>query len=140
MGKTRALPYWLAGRSKFRAKKFMDPDTQEVFDSKGEYRRWLKLKEQWQTGQIANLRRQVEIPLKVNGILITVYRADFAYEEDDERVVEDFKGFETPEFKLKRKLVWACHGIRLFMTRERLDIGKSLKRMKQELDDLDAEE
>jgi Protein of unknown function (DUF1064) len=133
----RHLPPWVR-RSKFKAIKATDPSTGEVFDSKGELKRWLQLKEQWQAGVISNLRRQVELPLIVNGVQIAVYKADFAYsDEDDERVVEDFKGFETPEFKLKRKLVWAIHRIRIVCTRERLDIGKTLKRMKQELDDLE---
>lgn len=133
----RSLPPWMRG-SKFKAVKATEPETGVVFDSKGELKRWLQLKEQWQAGEISNLRRQVELPLSVNGVLVATYKADFAYsDEDDERIVEDFKGFETPEFKLKRKLVWACHRIRIVCTRERLDIGKTLKRMKQELDDLE---
>jgi hypothetical protein len=132
-------PPWMKKRSKFRAVKVTCPETGDVFDSKGEYKRWLVLKRQWQDGEIRSLRRQVELPLKVNGVLIAVYKADFAYEDDDERVVEDFKGFETPEFNLKRKLVKAIHGIDLYLTRERLDVGKTLRRMKQQLDALDSE-
>lgn len=142
--KKKNIPPWVRGRKKGQGKYFAmkvtDPETGDVFDSKGEYGRWLKLKVKWHEGEISDLRRQVELPLKVNGLLIATYKADFAYSEDDDRVVEDFKGMITPEFKLKQKLVWACHGIRLFLTRERLDVGNTLARMKAELDALECEE
>lgn len=35
------------------------------------------------------------------------YWADFTYEEDGKTVVEDAKGFKTPEYKIKRKLFLA---------------------------------
>lgn len=142
--KKQKAPPWVRARQKgagkFFAVKVTDQETGDVFDSKGEYSRWIKLRSMWHEGEISDLRRQVELPLKVNGILIAVYKADFAYSEDDERVVEDFKGMVTPEFKLKQKLVWACHGIRLYLTRERTSVKGQLARMKAELDALDDEE
>ena len=44
-----------------------------------------------------------------------MYFADFAYFDNDlmEYVVEDVKGFKTPEYKLKRKLMLFMHNIRI---------------------------
>jgi hypothetical protein len=47
----------------------------------------------------------------VNGVLVCTYVGDFDYWENGEYIVEDVKGFLTPVFKLKRKLVKALHGI-----------------------------
>lgn len=50
--------------------------------------------------------------LEVNGVLITTYRADFRYRnEDGALVVEDTKGWETEIFKLKERLMKAIHDI-----------------------------
>ncbi len=84
------------------------------FDSKKEARRYERdLEPLLQAGRIKNLRFQVWYRLDVNGHLICRYRADFVYEEDGEEIVEDVKGFKTPEYKLKAKLMLACHGIRI---------------------------
>ena len=44
-----------------------------------------------------------------------VYRADFAYIdcETGKYVVEDTKGFRTPEYILKRKMLLYIHGIKI---------------------------
>ena len=42
-----------------------------------------------------------------------VYIADFVYEEDGKRVVEDVKGYRTKEYRLKRKLMLYVHGVRI---------------------------
>ena len=34
-------------------------------------------------------------------------------------IVEDAKGFETPEFKLKKKLMKAVHGIDIYLSRKK---------------------
>ena len=52
----------------------------------------------------------------VNDQKICAYIADFRYEREDKDgvwhyIVEDAKGVETPEFKLKKKLMKACLGI-----------------------------
>jgi hypothetical protein len=42
------------------------------------------------------------------------YIADFVYRDrDGNRVVEDCKGFRTPVYKLKKKLMLHVHGIRI---------------------------
>jgi hypothetical protein len=67
-------------------------------------------------GEARNLRLQVPYKLEVNGSLICKYIADFVYEERQRdgswrEHVEDVKGFKTPEYKLKAKLMKAVHGI-----------------------------
>lgn len=41
------------------------------------------------------------------------YVADFVYLQDGEIIVEDTKGFRTPEYKIKRKLMLFLKGIRI---------------------------
>ena len=75
------------------------------FDSKGEGRRYLELRLLERGKQIRDLKRQVTFALYgKNGSPICRYRADFMYSEADKVVVEDFKGHETADFKIKRKL------------------------------------
>jgi len=51
--------------------------------------------------------------LDVEGVHICDYMADFAYYdiEQDRPVVEDVKGHATEVYRLKKKLMLACHGI-----------------------------
>lgn len=81
------------------------------FDSRREARRWMVLRLEERAGEIRDLRRQVEYPLTVNGMTVAVYRADFTYLRKGELVVEDSKGFRTEVFRLKAKLMLACHGV-----------------------------
>lgn len=64
-------------------------------------------------GLIIDLWRQVRFPLFVNDVLICNYVADFVYSEDinGKLVVEDVKGHRTEIYRLKKKLMLACHGI-----------------------------
>ena len=81
------------------------------FHSKGEAARWQELKLLERAGVIIELDRQVPYSLCVNGVDICTYTADFAYFEKEERIVEDFKGFRTAEYRLKAKLMKALLGI-----------------------------
>ena len=86
------------------------------FDSKAEARRWAELKLLEKTGKIAVIRRQVSFRLIVKGIKISKYVADFVYWDHykDRDIVEDVTSAATaklPLFKLKAKLMKACHGI-----------------------------
>lgn len=81
-----------------------------MFDSLAEMRRYQDLRLMEASGAISDLEvhpRFEVLPafqrgkLKVRAI---VYEADFAYMEAGRRVVEDVKGFETREFRLKCKL------------------------------------
>lgn len=85
------------------------------FDSKREAKRWGELRLMERAGLIENLERQVRFPLKVNGVLVCTYVADFVYREGATRarVVEDAKGFRTREYQIKRKLMKAVHGIEI---------------------------
>lgn len=88
------------------------------FASKGEFARWNFLVDMQACGKITGLRRQIRFKLEVKGQLICTYIADHGYSVVlDEpflscpETIEDFKGMETPEFKLKKKLMLAIHGI-----------------------------
>lgn len=100
-----------------------------TFDSLGEHRRWCFLKLMEQAGEISNLRYHVKYTLFPKGTIdirrfpdgreIELrrydrehwYEADFVYvNKKGEEVVEDFKGYETPEFKEKRVMFKSLYG------------------------------
>ena len=75
------------------------------FPSKAEANRYSELRMLELGKQIRDLKRQVTFALYgKNGSPICRYRADFTYWEGDKYVVEDKKGYETPEFKIKANL------------------------------------
>ena len=110
--------YWdikrLGKRSKYQNKRRLLDGV--LFDSEGEATRWAELKILGRAGQISELDRQVRIKLEVNGTLICTYVADFAYREAGKYVVEEFKGFWTPDAKLKWKLAQALYPDYVFKT------------------------
>ena len=88
------------------------------FDSKKEANRYAELALMQRAGLITNLKRQVRfvlIPAQYkDGKCIfrsCSYVADFVYEKDGETVIEDTKGFKTPEYIIKKKLMFQVHGI-----------------------------
>jgi hypothetical protein len=81
------------------------------FASKKELADWQDLKLREKAGQIDKLQRQVKFALTHNGVHICNYIADAVFFENGKRVVFDSKGFETPEFKLKKKLMLALLNI-----------------------------
>lgn len=89
------------------------------YDSRKEHSRANELKLMQRAGLISNLREQVKyvlIPAQrdSSGKLLErecAYYADFVYDRDGVMVVEDTKGFRTPEYKIKRKLMLRVHGI-----------------------------
>lgn len=83
------------------------------FDSKKEAKRYGELKWLAETGQISELELQKSFRLEVNNYLIAHYRADFVYYECGKRIIEDCKGFRTPVYKLKKKLMLAIYGIEI---------------------------
>lgn len=95
------------------------------FDSKREADRWDQLFLLEAAGEISGLRRQVKIALKGSkGPILTptgrqaYYIADFVYTDNrlpGVEVVEDSKGYETPEFKLKRAIL-AADGVEILTT------------------------
>lgn len=87
---------------------------------KKEYYRAQQLKLWLKAGVISDLREQVPfilIPSQTNAEGIKEravrYIADFVYidNETGRTVVEDTKGFRTPEYIIKRKLMLQVHGI-----------------------------
>jgi hypothetical protein len=83
--------------------------------SDAEATRYEQLLEMQASGLIENLRTQVRYPLLVNNHKVCAYVADFAYIINDpelrvyREVVEEVKGLETPEWKLKCKLFEAVY-------------------------------
>lgn len=75
------------------------------FDSKAEAKRFCDLRILAQAGEITDLKRQV--PFKLygrGGAHVCLLRVDFTYRENGRHIAEDFKGFETKDFKIKAKL------------------------------------
>lgn len=90
--------------------------------SKKQARRWDELRLLERGGVISGLHREVAIPLvgrdgplRSHSGRALSYRADFVYVEAGVTIYEDAKGFETPEFKLKRAIL-AAQGIVLRLT------------------------
>lgn len=92
--------------NKFKARKTVVDNI--TFASAKEARRYGELKLLERAGQIRNLELQPVFPLLVNGAQVAKYIGDFAYFEKDARVVEDTKGFRTPVYRLKRKMLLAA--------------------------------
>lgn len=81
------------------------------FASKMEGARYSKLKEMERENKISDLELQPSFLLQ-DGFTRDkkkyrpiVYVADFRYRIGDKVIVEDVKGFKTPEYKLKKKLL-----------------------------------
>lgn len=121
-------------RNKYGNKKIITQDG--TFDSRKEYFRFKELSLLEKAGAIKDLKRQVKyvlIPVQREqstevyqrgekkgqpkpGRVIEKecsYIADFVYEENGEKVVEDTKGFKTKDYIIKRKLLLYIHGIHI---------------------------
>ena len=108
--------------SKFGAKKTVVDGI--TFDSKWESERYGQLKAMERGGIVTDLELQVKYDIVINDIKICKYIADFVYKEESpdgkiKEIVEDAKGFETPEFKLKKKLMKAVHGIDIYLSKKK---------------------
>ena len=92
-----------------------------TFDSVKEYRRFCELSLLEKAGKIHGLQWQVKFDLlptqrDAAGKLLeraVSYVADFTYYENGKLVVEDVKGFKTPEYKLKKKMLLYFHKLRI---------------------------
>ena len=102
----------------------------EVFDSVKEYRRYCELSLMERAGAITDLERQVKyvlLPAQYAPVFDAKtkkckdkciereckYVADFRYKENGAEVVEDVKGVRTPEYRIKKKLMFYIHGIQI---------------------------
>lgn len=88
-----------------------------LYDSAKEAGRALQLDMLQRAGKVSNVKRQVSIPLMVNGVKVATYRADFIYTDNETgvQVIEDVKGYETAIFKLKKKILEA-NGYKITIT------------------------
>lgn len=98
---------FIKGRSKYRAIPTIVEGIR--FASKKEAARYQELRLAQHAGDILDLELQPSFKLFVEGDLICTYRADFRYREGEKCIVEDVKGFKTPEYKLKAKLFQALY-------------------------------
>lgn len=94
----------------------------KTYDSVKEARRHAELKMLESAGKISDLERQVKFELiptqrdSQTGKVLersVSYIADFTYYENGRYVVEDVKGFRTPEYRLKKKLILWVYRIRI---------------------------
>ena len=103
----------------------------QEFDSKKEACRYAELRMLEKAEVITDLQKQVKyvlIPTQREPDTVGIrggvhkgkllekecsYIADFVYKQDGKTVVEDTKGFRTPDYKIKRKLMLYMHGIRI---------------------------
>lgn len=104
------------------------------FDSKKEAKRYQELSLLEKAGKISDLQMQVKFLLipaqyeiverygkkgqKLQSGTKCIekecsYYADFVYTQGDKTIVEDTKGFKTPEYIIKRKLMLFKYGIKI---------------------------
>ena len=87
------------------------------FSSLKEAHRYQELSLLAKAGEISGLQLQVRFALKVKRTVVGTYIADFIYwTKENEFVVEDVKGFRTPIYRLKAKLMKAISGIEILET------------------------
>ena len=124
------IPYntkYFSSRSKYGAKKTIVDG--KKFDSKWEAERYGQLKAMEKAMFIRDLELQVPYDLIVNDVKICRYIAEFRYKKESNHtitndeyyveVVEDTKGFETQEFKLKKKLMKALYNIDIYVNKKK---------------------
>lgn len=81
------------------------------FDSAKEAKRYTKLRDMQEAGEIQGLRLQVPFEIlpsfECDGVKYRgmKYIADFVYYRDGKQVVEDTKGWKTAEYRMKKKLM-----------------------------------
>ena len=103
--------------TKKRRRKFGNKPIQigtDKFDSRKEARRWRELLIMQRARLISDLKRQVRYKIEVNGLHVCTYVADFTYKLGSQTIVEDAKSPITRThavYRLKAKLMKACHGI-----------------------------
>tara|TARA_R100001079_G_scaffold5590_1_gene3408 strand:+ start:545 stop:916 length:372 start_codon:yes stop_codon:yes gene_type:complete len=94
------------------------------FDSKWESERYGQLVSMQMAGVVQDLERQVKFDIIINDVKICRYVADFVYtlvHEDGkkEKIVEDAKGVQTTDFKIKMKLMKAVNNIEIKISKKK---------------------
>lgn len=89
-----------------------------TFDSKKEADRYHLLTRREHFSEIMDLHLQVPFVFALEGKKMFTYKADFVYFDKiaNELIVEDVKGFRTPLYKLKKKLIEQQHKIKITET------------------------
>lgn len=83
------------------------------FPSKREAEVYAGLKVAKKFGKIKGFKCQVRYDFVLNNKKLFFYKADFVVEYWDHIEVLDAKGFKTPMYKLKKKLIEAQHNIKI---------------------------
>jgi len=88
-----------------------------TFDSKKEYKFYLFLEMLKNRGNIESIEVHKRYPIEVNNVRICDYVTDFVVTYNDgQSIVYDVKASQkllTPEYKLKKKLMYAVHKINI---------------------------
>lgn len=80
-----------------------------LFDSKAEAKRYCELKWLQQSGEIQKLELQPRFEFIINGTKCGHYTADFRYIENGQSVVEEVKGREAKDFRLRWRITQAMY-------------------------------
>jgi len=112
------MTYTIFKENKYKNKKCVYKGMK--FDSLKEMRWYANLENMQKLGRISELQRQVEFvlietfKLEDKTYRKTKYIADFTYKDKNGKYhVVDTKGFRTPEYKLKKKLMAWKYGIEI---------------------------
>lgn len=83
------------------------------FDSQAEANYYAALKLRERAGEVTDIELQRWYDLIVNGVLVARYRADFVFFDRIccSRRIVDTKGVVTRDFRMKQKLMRACHAL-----------------------------
>ena len=119
--KTIHYPRQYGKYNKYNAKKteFMG----YKFDSKWEAESYGQLASMQMAGVVEDLERQVKFDIIVNDHKICKYIADFVYiltheNGKKEKIIEDAKGVQTTDFKIKKKLMKAVFDIEIKISKK----------------------
>jgi len=83
-----------------------------AFHSKKEANHYIILKSMLNAGEISDLKLQERFRLEMNGVKVCDYISDFTYlDKYGLKHVVDVKGVLTQVYRIKKKLMKACHGI-----------------------------
>ncbi len=115
----RRIHFGTAPKAKYGNRKTIQniDGKRETFASKRELDAFASLRLLEHATRIRNLKRQVPFKITVDGKLICRYIADFTFEEyahgEWKPIVADAKGYPTPVYKLKKKLMAIVLGIEI---------------------------
>jgi len=113
-GMVAGTAFVLSRETKYRNKKTFSEGHE--FDSKREANRYNELRLLQHAGEISDLEIQKKFEIKINDQVVCNYISDFCYKENGVIKVEDAKGFRTPTYKLKKRLVKAVLNIDILET------------------------